>query len=87
MYHKVLADGFFLFSVIAIFAAMVGWAVGDVWLASTQWMLVAVVMLLMAIFVKMNTEDDEKILKARHAKTSKVTRAKAVKHVSFRLSK
>lgn len=87
MYHKTLADGFFLFSILAIFSAMVGWAIDDpLDLASTQWMLIAIVMLLMAIYVKMNADDDEKILQARSKKV-KVTKAKAVKHVSFRLTK
>lgn len=91
MYHKTLADGFFIFAVLAIFSAMVGWAIGDIWLASTQWMLVAVVMMLMAIFVRINAEEDEKILQTR-AKTvakkgSRAKSSKASKHVSFKLTK
>lgn len=66
---------------------MVGWAIDDpLDLASTQWMLIAIVMMLMAIYVKMNAEDDEKILQSR-AKKTKSTKAKAVKHVSFKLTK
>jgi len=70
MYHKILADGAFVVSVICVFAAMTGWLVGDIWLASTQWMLIALFLLLTAIFIKMNTEEDEKLIK-EYAKQKK----------------
>jgi hypothetical protein len=63
MYHKILADGAFVVSSICVLAAMAGWLVEDIWLASSQWMLLAIFLLLVAIFVKMNTEDDEKLIK------------------------
>ncbi|MDD3607690.1 MAG: hypothetical protein PHQ20_02745 [Candidatus Moranbacteria bacterium] len=63
MYHKILADGIFAVSSICVLAAMAGWLVEDVWLASTQWMLLAIFLLLVAIFVKMNTQEDEKLIK------------------------
>lgn len=87
MYHKTLSDGFFLFAVLAIFLAMVGWGVTDVWLASTQWLEVAIVMLLVAIYVRMSAEDDEKLLQQR-AKARKAPAKGRVssKHVSFKLT-
>jgi len=65
MFHKIVADGFFVFSAIAILAAMYGWSIGDLWLASTQWVLVAIFLMLVAIYVRMSAADDEKILKMR----------------------
>lgn len=85
MFHKIMADGMFTFASVAILAAMVGWSVGDVWLASTQWMLVAIVMLLIAIYIKLSAAEDEKILS--NQKRSNGNRKKAVSnHVSFKLS-
>jgi hypothetical protein len=63
MYHKTLADGFFIFSVLAVFCAAAGWAVEDIWLASTQWLLVAIIFLLYAVYVRMSAAEDEKLLK------------------------
>jgi hypothetical protein len=65
MYHKILADGFFVFSFFAIFLAMVGFLIGDIWLASTQWMLVAIFTVLVGIYVKQSADEDEKILKMK----------------------
>ena len=62
MYHKILSDGIFVFSCFAIFIAMIGWIIGDIWLASTQWMLIAIILLLMAIYVKLSTKEDELIV-------------------------
>lgn len=70
MYHKILADGSFVIAVVCVFAAMTGWLVDDIWLASTQWMLIAIILLLIAIFIKMNAEEDEKIIK-QYAKQRK----------------
>ncbi|MDA3815032.1 MAG: hypothetical protein PF549_01545 [Patescibacteria group bacterium] len=77
MYHKTLADGFFVFSFFAIFLAMVGFLVGDIWLASTQWMLVAIFAVLVGIYVKLSTQEDEEILKIE--KKSPVTNKERVK--------
>ncbi len=74
MYHKILADGFFVFSFFAIFLAMIGFLVGDIWLASTQWMLVAIFTVLVGIYVKLSAQEDEEILKNKSAKSLK-TRA------------
>ena len=89
-YHKNLADGFFVFASIAVLAAMVGWLIGDVWLASTQWLLVAIMFLQVAVYVKLSAAEDEEIIKeyhrqARSARTAKPKRKKS-KHVSFRLT-
>lgn len=70
MYHKILADGTFVIAVVCLFAAMVGWLVEDIWLASTQWTLLSIVLLLIAIFIKMNAEEDEKTIK-EYAKNRK----------------
>ena len=70
MYHKILADGTFTVAIICLFAAMTGWLVDDIWLASTQWTLVSIVFLLIAIYIKINTEDDKKLLK-QYAKNRK----------------
>ena len=92
MYHKILADGFFVFSAIAILASMYSWSIEDIFLASTQWVLIAAVLLLMAIYIRMSRDDDEMLLKERkNAKPSKRKVAaargkKKSKHVSFRLS-
>lgn len=62
MYHKILADGFFTFAAIAILVSIYGWSIEDIFLASSQWLEVAAVMLLMAIYIKINARDDELIL-------------------------
>ena len=63
MFYKTLADGFFIFASIAVLAAAFGWAVEDMWLASTQWLEVGIVFFLIAIYTKISEEDDLKILK------------------------
>ena len=68
MFHKTLADGFFIFGSIAILAAVFGWGVQDMWLASTQWLEIAIVFFLIAIYTKISEDDDLKILKDRQRK-------------------
>lgn len=84
LYHKTLADGFFMFAVMAVFAAMIGWSVSDIWLASTQWILVAIVLLLIAIYIKLSAHEDEILLKECHERKKN---EKNTKHASFRLTK
>ncbi|MFO7807384.1 MAG: hypothetical protein R6V40_03105 [Candidatus Moraniibacteriota bacterium] len=62
-FHKILADGFFVLAFIAAFAAMIGWLMTDIWLASTQWILVGIFSLLVAIYTRISEKDDEKIIK------------------------
>ncbi len=77
MFHKTLADGFFIFASIAVLAAAFGWAVGDMWLASTQWLEVGIVFFLMAIYTRLSEEDDLRILKEKHKnKKRKIKRNK-----------
>jgi hypothetical protein len=66
MFHKTLADGFFIFASIAVLAAVFGWAVEDMWLASTQWLEVGIVFFLIAIYTRLSEEDDLKILKEKN---------------------
>ncbi len=68
MFHKTLADGFFIFASIAVLAAVFGWAVEDMWLASTQWLEVGIVFFLIAIYTRLSEEDDLKILKEKSKK-------------------
>lgn len=96
MYHKILADGFFVFAAIAILASMYSWSIEDIFLASTQWVLVSAVLLLMAIYIRLSREDDENILKTRKPQMKKgksvaaagtrKSKKKKSNHVSFRLS-
>ena len=95
MYHKILADGFFVFSAIAILASMYSWSIEDIFLASTQWILVSIVMLLMAIYIRLSRDDDEVLLKDRmknfkprkkKVAAARARKSKKVKHVSFRLT-
>lgn len=79
MFHKALADGFFIFASIAVLAAIFGWAVEDMWLASTQWLEVAIVFYLIAIYTKLNEEEDLQILRERHAKSKNSKRRKKFK--------
>lgn len=83
MFHKIMADGIFTFASVAILAAMVGWSVGDIWLASTQWMLVAIVLLLVAIYIKLSASEDEEILKKQRKGGKKKS---ASQHSSFKLT-
>jgi hypothetical protein len=71
MFHKTLADGFFIFAAIAVLAAAFGWAVGDMWLASTQWLEVGIVFFLIAIYTRLSEEDDLKILKEKKRRKTK----------------
>jgi hypothetical protein len=41
-------------SVIAVLLSAVGWLGPDIWLASTQWLLVALVMTAFGIYLKLN---------------------------------
>ncbi len=76
MFHKTLADGFFIFASIAVLAAAFGWAVGDMWLASTQWLEVGIVFFLIAIYTRLSEEDDLKILKEKYKNKKRKTRRK-----------
>lgn len=49
MYSQVLIGG----SVIAIILSAVGWIGPDIWLASTQWLLVALVLAAFGIYMKL----------------------------------
>jgi hypothetical protein len=62
-FHKILADGFFVSAFVAIFASMIGWLETDVWLASTQWLLVAIFLVLVGIYVKLSAKEDMAIIK------------------------
>lgn len=62
-FHKIMADGFFVIAFLAAFAAMAGWLVTDIWLASTQWVLIGIFSLLVAIYTRISEKDDQKILK------------------------
>lgn len=62
-FHKILADGFFVVAFVAIFASAVGWLEADVWLASTQWLLVAIFLVLVGIYIKLSAEEDLEIIK------------------------
>lgn len=66
MYHKILADGMFVLAFCALIMAGIGFKVGDILLASTQWTLVSIVLLLVAIYVKLNKDEDEEIIKKYH---------------------
>lgn len=50
---KILADGLIVLAFVAVILAFAG-AVGvDFWLASTQWLIVAAVLSIWAVYVKM----------------------------------
>ena len=66
-FHKILADGFFIFGSIAVLSAAFGWAIEDMWLASTQWLEIAIVLYLVAIYVRLSESDDVEILQKRKA--------------------
>jgi len=66
MFHKTMARGFFIFSVLAGFLSAYGWATrGDIWLASTQWMQIASYLLLVGIYVRLSEQDDLDDIKKR----------------------
>jgi len=52
MLSRVLVWG----AVISVLFSIVGWMGSDIWLASTQWLLVAAVSTLFAIYLKMSWE-------------------------------
>jgi hypothetical protein len=62
-FHKILADGFFVMACLTVFAAAIGWLEGDVWLASTQWLIVGIFAILVAIYTKLSAKEDEAIIK------------------------
>ncbi len=70
-FHKMLADSFFVVACLAIFAAMTGWLVADIWLASTQWLLIGIFAVLVAIYTKLSAKEDEKIMKKHKANKKK----------------
>jgi len=49
MYSQVLMGG----AVVAIFLSALGYMGTDIWLASTQWLLVAAVLALFGVYLKM----------------------------------
>ena len=51
MYSQVLMGG----SVVAILLAGLGYLGSDIWLASTQWLLVAAVLALFGVYTKMES--------------------------------
>lgn len=66
MFHKTLAQGFFIFSILAGILAAYGWGLrSDIWLASTQWVQLATYLLLFAIYIRISEVDDVEELKAR----------------------
>ncbi len=62
-FHKILADGFFIMAALTIFAAAIGWSIGDIWLASSQWVMVGIFIMLVAIYTKLSAKEDEEIIK------------------------
>ncbi len=71
MLHKNLADSFFVLGAVAVLAAAFGWAVQDMWLASTQWLEIGIIFFLVAIYTRLSEEDDLKIMQARAKKQPK----------------
>lgn len=63
-FHKMLADGFFVIACLTVFAAAIGWLEEDVWLASTQWLIVGIFAVLVAIYTKLSAKEDEEIIKS-----------------------
>jgi protein-S-isoprenylcysteine O-methyltransferase Ste14 len=70
-FHKILADGFFILAALAIFAAAIGWSIGDIWLASSQWVMIGVFIMLVAIYTKLSAKEDEEIIKSYKANSKK----------------
>jgi uncharacterized membrane protein len=50
MISKVLIGG----AVISVMLSMAGWLGTDIWLASTQWLLIAAVLVLFGIYLKVS---------------------------------
>lgn len=61
-FHKILADGIFSLAALAVFGAFFGWMIGDIWLASSQWLQVASVLMLTSIYIKISQKEDEQLL-------------------------
>lgn len=51
MYSQTLVSG----AVVAVFLAGLGWLGQDIWLASTQWLLVAAVLAALGVWVKLES--------------------------------
>lgn len=51
---KVFSQYLIYGAVVAVLLAAEGWVGADIWLASTQWLLVAAVLALFGIYMKMN---------------------------------
>ena len=51
---EILSQVFMGGSVISVVLSAIGFAGGDIWLASTQWLLVAAVLALFGIYIKMS---------------------------------
>lgn len=50
---KSSSDIFFILSVTFVMLATIGWAAADIWLAPTQWLLVAITMGIWGIYLRM----------------------------------
>ena len=50
MFTKVLIGG----AVVAVLLSITGWLGRDIWLASTQWLLIAAVLTLFGIYLKLS---------------------------------
>ncbi len=50
MFSKILIWG----AVLAVLLSVVGWLSRDIWLASTQWLLIAAVLTLFGIYLRLN---------------------------------
>lgn len=50
---KSMADGLIILSVIAVIVSIIGAFGVDIWLASTQWVLIAATLAVWAVYVKM----------------------------------
>ncbi|MBI3290509.1 hypothetical protein HYZ78_03885 [Candidatus Microgenomates bacterium] len=52
MYSQTLVSG----AVLAVFLAALGWLGTDIWLASTQWLIVAAVLSALGVWTKLESE-------------------------------
>ena len=50
---KSTSDIFFILSVTAAMLAFIGWATIDIWLASTQWILVAITVSVWGLYLRL----------------------------------
>lgn len=76
MYHKFLSDSFFVLALCCLFLSAISYGMCDVWLASTQWVLVSIVFFLIAIYVKLSKEEDEKIIAGYKKQAKSVSKKK-----------